>query len=122
MFDNIGEKIKTVAKVNCWIGIIAYAIIGIILLAENNNELIGFSILILGPLFSWISSFITYGFGQLVENSDKLLELHSNEIYVSTQDNNEPKVLQLKLLQEKGLISEEELKNKLKEIRGGNNE
>lgn len=122
MFDNIGEKIKTVAKANCWIGIIAYAIIGIILLAENNNELIGFSILILGPLFSWISSFITYGFGQLVENSDKLLELHSNEIYVSTQDNNEPKVLQLKLLQEKGLISEEELKNKLKEIRGGNNE
>ena len=45
MFDNIGGKIKTIAKVGCWIGIIAYVIIGINFMTENSNKLIGFLIL-----------------------------------------------------------------------------
>ena len=35
MFDNIGGKIKAVAKVICWIGIITSIIIGFIMLVQK---------------------------------------------------------------------------------------
>lgn len=73
MFNNIGGKIKTVAQVICWLGIIGSIILGIATISEV-DETLGILIILLGPLFSWISSFITYGFGQLIENSDILVE------------------------------------------------
>ncbi len=75
MFDNIGSKIKTLAQVVCWIGIIASFIIGLILMGQDDGAVfIGLLVLIFGSLFSWIGSFITYGFGQLIENSDILVK------------------------------------------------
>lgn len=74
MFDNIGSKIKTLAKVVCWIGIIASVIIGFILLVQDEDTVLaGLLTMILGSLGSWIGSFMTYGFGQLIENSDILV-------------------------------------------------
>ena len=35
----------------------------------------GFLVMIFGSLASWVSSFFIYGFGQLVENSDKTVAL-----------------------------------------------
>ena len=68
MFDNIGGKIKAVAKVICWIGIIASIIIGFIMLVQDEDTAFaGLLTMVLGSLGSWIGSFITYGFGQLVE-------------------------------------------------------
>lgn len=75
MFDNIGGKIKSVAKAICWIGIIASIIIGFVMLVQDDDTaLAGVLILVLGSLGSWIGSFVTYGFGQLVENSDILVQ------------------------------------------------
>jgi len=75
MFENIGSKIKAVAKVVCWIGIIASIIIGIVLIAQDEDmAFVGFLVMALGSLGSWIGSFMTYGFGQLVENSDILVK------------------------------------------------
>ena len=75
MFDNIGGKIKTLAKVICWTGIIVSCLCGIILIGINTNTaFIGFMVLIIGSFSSWIGSFMTYGLGQLIENSDKLVE------------------------------------------------
>ena len=34
----------------------------------------GFLIFLIGPLASWVSSFMTYGLGELIENSDILVE------------------------------------------------
>lgn len=79
MFTNIGSKIKTLAKILAWIGIIVSIIIGIryvILGIENLQSefvVLGFLCTLIGSLLSWISSFCLYGFGQLVENSDKLI-------------------------------------------------
>ena len=73
MFNNIGGKIKTVAQVICWLGIIGSIIMGIAMISAF-DEISGILIILLGPLFSWIGSFITYGFGQLIENSDILVE------------------------------------------------
>lgn len=70
LFSNIGHKIKNLAKVITWVGIIFSVLFGLITLAAG-----GIIIMIVGPLISWISSFTLYGFGQLIENSDKIVEL-----------------------------------------------
>lgn len=73
MFDNIGEKIKTLAKVVCWVGIIASVVMGFVAVASTNDETAGFFSLVLiaglGSLGSWVGSFVLYGFGELVSNS-----------------------------------------------------
>lgn len=77
MFDNIGSKIKTLASVICWLGIIGCVLCGIALMIaiRRFGFLIGLFIIIFGSLFSWISSFVLYGFGEIVENSDIRTEL-----------------------------------------------
>ena len=81
MFNNIGRKIKTLAKVLCWLGIIASVISGIAMVltgvAFNSASVVrGYSATVDAELggaaavVSWIGSFCMYGFGQLVENSD----------------------------------------------------
>ena len=85
MFNNIGSKIKTLAKILCWIGIIFSVISGIAIMAAGNSTitingsyasvspaLTGILVIVFGCLVSWISSFFAYGFGQLIENSDEI--------------------------------------------------
>ena len=73
MFENIGGKIKTTAAAISWIGIVANVFLGFIIMGIA-EEMVIFALLYMavGSLVSWISSFILYGFGQLVENTDKL--------------------------------------------------
>ena len=96
MFSNIGEKIKKLSKIVCWIGMIGCVIVGIILLAtyedafgsaaETAQIISGIVWIVVGPLASWIGSFLLYGFGELIssqKNSEKYLaqlckELHPN--------------------------------------------
>ena len=74
MFDNIGGKIKKLAKIICWIGIVLSVIIGVAGIANGTSEGIanGIVVIIVGCLSSWIGSFFTYGFGQLIENTDAI--------------------------------------------------
>ncbi len=67
MFDNIGRKIKWFAKFLTWIGMISSIIIGFILIIDGNDW--GILVLLGGPLVSWLSSWLLYAFGELVENS-----------------------------------------------------
>ena len=69
MYDNIGGKIKSWAV---WIFIVEAiaAIIGGIALIANDNGLVGFLTIVIGPIAAWVSSWLLYGFAQLVENSD----------------------------------------------------
>lgn len=81
MFSNIGNKIKTLAQVVCWLGIVISIIVGFVLIVQDEETVgIGLLIMAFGSLFSWIGSFITYGFGQLVENSDILVSQNKNSI------------------------------------------
>lgn len=74
MFDNIGGKIKSLAQVVCWIGIVCSVLYGIILIvADEDLAFLGFVVMVIGSLVSWVSSFTLYGFGQLVENTDQLV-------------------------------------------------
>ena len=73
MFENIGGKIKALAKVICWIGIIASIIAAISVWAAgdrwNPTFFPGLLILVAGCLGSWLGSFFTYGLGELIEST-----------------------------------------------------
>ena len=94
MFNNIGGKIKGLAKFLCWLGIILSVIIGVIMiiaaassrsytfdsygekitLSTGGSIVAGILIIVFGSLASWIGSFFMYGFGELVENSKKVAD------------------------------------------------
>lgn len=70
MFDNIGGKIKTLASVIAWLGIVCSVIIGIVFIATAEKLIFaGIIIAIVGSISSWVGSFLLYGFGELVDNS-----------------------------------------------------
>ncbi len=82
MWSNIGHKIKTLAKVICWIGIVLSVLVGIMAIATGgtlqsygytyntgNNILTGILVIVLGVLGSWLGSLTMYGFGELVERA-----------------------------------------------------
>ena len=125
MFNNIGKKIKALAKVICWIQIVIYiitAIVMFIIASDSYTEglyiAIAFAFLIIGPFFAWLSSFFIYGFGELI---DKACEIERNtrggEIKSNTQiqlDNERKSKIENLRLQ--GLITEEEYQNAISKI------
>ena len=79
MFNNIGRKIKTFAKVMCWIGIIASVVAGLAMIAGSSSSyapaagiVAGILTAVMGSLFSWEGSFMLVGFGELVENTAEI--------------------------------------------------
>lgn len=81
MFSNIGGKIKTLAEILCWSGIVLSIGLGFLIVWLTVPEVDEMMLLwwlfglpTLGSLFSWVGSLVLYGFGQLVENSDILAQ------------------------------------------------
>ncbi len=81
MFEDIGNKIKTLAKTICWIGITITIIITIVLLVVGANAfnqttyiVIALVVLCVGCLLSWLGSLRLYGFGELINNSKEIKE------------------------------------------------
>lgn len=116
MFDNIGKKIKSLANVLCWVGIVAYVIAAIIMISigvdeyEDGLTIFGVILLFVGPLMSWISSFFMYGFGELI---DKACDIERNtrggEIKSVAQTKVETeRIDKIEKLRSQGLITEEE--------------
>lgn len=80
MFTNIGAKIKGLAKAGCWVGIVGCIFAGVVLLFTEEEFIpIALGVAVGGSLASWIGSWFLYGFGQLIENSDVLVELKKSE-------------------------------------------
>ena len=73
MFDNVASKLKTSANVLFILGVIGSVIWAIILFDDYDPEMNGIVALILGIATSWFSSLLIYGFGHLIENTDKLV-------------------------------------------------
>lgn len=92
MFGNIGGKIKIVAKVFCWIGIVAFLIVGLFFVIESqqdwfNKWMLGYGIafIIAGPLISWLGSILMYGFGELIEKNVVQVQLLERLLSDKTQ-------------------------------------
>lgn len=86
MFKNIGKKIKVLAQVFTWLGILAFLALGIFIafLGFMNEEamiiLLGIIIAVIGFFVSWIGSFILYAFGEIADSTEqtkKLIELQN---------------------------------------------
>lgn len=96
MLDNIGGKIKTLAVVVCIIGMIASVIGAFVIWGMHDSRYnptiwLGFIVLLAGCLGSWIGSFFTYGFGQLIESNEEevaLLRRIDNQIKAAQNQNN----------------------------------
>ena len=86
MFDNVGGKIKGVAQLVTWLGIIASVIGFTVLVGNEDTTGLSFAVLIVGCIGSWLSSLTLYGFGQLIENTDIIAK--SNAQNISTENNN----------------------------------
>ena len=69
-----GQKIKTLAQVLTWLGIVASVFGGIVLIVDGGWELqSGLLVMVGGALLSWLGSLTLYGFGQLIENTEILV-------------------------------------------------
>lgn len=118
MFDNIGEKIKSLAVILCRIGIIVYilaAIAMIIFGSSNYEEAItawGVIVLIAGPFLSIANSLIIYGFGELIEKVciiERNICGEKNKTIIHSKSETE-RTAQIDKLRSQGLITEEEYK------------
>lgn len=77
MFDNIGGKIKALARGICVFGIMLSFMRGIMLINDKAVTR-GLSYIIVGFLFSWLSCFLLYGFGQLIETNENSMNMIKN--------------------------------------------
>lgn len=80
MFDEVGEKIKTISQVLCWLGIVGYVVASIFMFVNAADSYsdktlyntLGWIFLIVGPIASWLSSLLLYGFGELISKISNL--------------------------------------------------
>mgnify|MGYP007120306613 CR=1 FL=1 len=87
MFNNIGKKIKTLATVITILGISVSVIFGVAVIAGYMSYFRGFStgvasgliVMVVGSLASWISSFLLYGFGELIEKTSEIASMMKAE-------------------------------------------
>ena len=109
MFNNIGGKIKTLALVMCLSGMIVSALTGVVTMARGEDSLlVGFLIMVLGPLSAWLGSFAFYGFGQLIENSDILVDKIDNIEKQVQPQSMEERLVMLRDWKDRELITDEE--------------
>jgi len=75
MFDNIGDKIKVLAKVMFFLELITALIMGFALMfGEGETGGVGLIVFFVGPIVAWISSALLYGFGELIDKTCDIAE------------------------------------------------
>ena len=111
MFDNIGGKIKGLAKAVFIVEAIAAVIAGIALIASDEDLIpIGLLVLFIGPIVAWVSSWLLYGFGEII---DKTCDIERNTRGGERKSEAQSKVdyeriSKIEKLRSQGLITEEE--------------
>lgn len=128
MFNNIGKKIKTLAAVTAWIGIIASIIAGLSMIATGASQLdwdetvgltlifSGLGIAVVGSLLSWIGAFVLYAYGEITDCVKEIAGRDKRTVQTAPV---QTAVDPLEDLYKKGLITEEEYQRKLAERNGG---
>ena len=93
MFKNIGGKIKVLALVVFIAEAAVLAISGIAIMADahyDDEMMTGLLTLVLGPVVAWVSSWLLYGFGELIEKVSMLNDVACmirSEMKEKKQDN-----------------------------------
>ena len=111
MFENIGKKIKGLVKTIFIIESVASVIIGIVILALSEEfNIIGLLVMAGGILVAWLSSWLLYGYGEII---DKLTDIERNTRGAAGDSDVRAELAykrneKLERLRAKGLITEEE--------------
>lgn len=111
MYDNISGKIKGLAKASFIVGAIAAVITGIVIMASDEDMIpVGLLVMVVGPLVAWVSSWLIYGFGELI---DKVCAIARNTYCGERKSETQPKtdyerISRIENLRSQGLITEEE--------------
>ena len=124
MFNDIGKKIKILATIIAYLGIAFSIMFGFVNVFSGDNIMFGICIMFFGPLFSWVSTFVLYGFGQLVDNSDKFVkweekkynEENDNDSKLSGVLDNMSESIELKNNKNTNNFYSEELMNQVDEL------
>lgn len=122
MYRNIGRKIKTLAGIIGYVGIVLNIAIGILLtIYLYNNYLtedfafVGIIVGVIGVITCWIAQFVIYGFGELI---DQTMQINKKINVSNNEANSLEKIAKLKEWREKGLIEESEYVEKLSSFTG----
>ncbi len=131
MYSNIGKKIQKLAMVCAILGMIASIAIGTVLIQMSDggyyygtNETlltIGIVVIVLGSILSWILSFVLYGFGRLVENSDIIARQYrrnSGNEPVQPEEPKQPMSQVIRSAMDKGAIAAKTIYDKSGEFIG----
>ena len=87
MYENIGSKMKSIAKGLAIIGIVFSCISGIVFMFKM-QLIVGLLIALLGSFASWFSSLTMYGIGELIVNSESLMSQSSKILALQKQQYN----------------------------------
>ena len=134
LYSNIGSKIKNWAK---WVFIVAAiaSVIGAICMMASCEDswmlVVGMIVLVVGPFIAWVSSWLLYGFGEIIvkltaiERNTRSTNANKEESSIHTNEENEQqshiltdeekvrkqKIARIAELRKKGLITEEMYQN-----------
>ncbi len=118
MYDNIGRKIKNLAAIIAFIQAIIPITIGILMIissmdSKDGSVVPGVLVMVIGSILAWISSWLLYGFGELIEKAcDIEYYLRRN----SHKHSYTSRISKLEKLRAQGLITEEEYKKAMLKI------
>ena len=111
MYDEIGKKIKMLAKVSFYIMAIIIGVVGIVLTVYLKDEPKLVLLAIFGAglaiFFAWISTFMVYGFGELIDRACNIDTILLQEFSVGDNE----RIKKLKRLLDKKMITEDEFQN-----------
>jgi hypothetical protein len=118
MYTNIGGKIKLLAKVTAWVGVIGSIIAGIVMIYIGTVSYdqvslvgIGFIVMLAGSISSCVSTWFVYGFGELIDKTSEIAANtsgHAASFSLKAQSENEAKLKALDDWKSRGMITEEE--------------
>ena len=89
MYNNIGRKIKGLAKAIFFIEAIAAIVCGCALFVDGLDGsiiLIALLVMVGGSIVAWISSWLLYGYGEMIEKNC-LIEKHLQDLLTISQSN-----------------------------------
>ena len=123
MYEKIGSKIKILAKVMFFIGSFGSIMAGVAFMIDKNEfNFIGIIILVAGIILSLVTTWLLYGFGELIEKTSFI----AMNVYSSKNQKKENinidcnRINEFEKLRFNGLISEEEFQKILYTIEDDN--
>ena len=89
MFNEVGKKIKGLAKGLFVVEAIGAVIAGIGVISEGGDSvIIGLLTMIIGPAVAWVCALLLYGFGELI---DKVCDIEESTHGIKTKTSKETK-------------------------------